>query len=306
MTIQHRLGSALPIVLLASCSFVLASKVMVAQAAVSTGLHPLQLAVLGNAGAAFLLLGVARGTGQIISWERRHLILYLVLGLFGAAIPTYVTFLIVNPVGPAYVSSLYALSPLLTMAFAAAVGLEGLTFRRTIGILIGFSGMVALIGQKIASIDLSATFWVLLGLTVPFAAAFGNVIRTIFWPEGASPLSFVTATLIVSSALLAVVAPFFGYSETWEIDGEGQFLWLSILIGITAFSHLLNFSFQRISGPVIFSQIGYWGTGFGVMLAAILFEDVLGPTALAGIAAIIVGGLITNHRVGSHSAAASR
>lgn len=286
----------LPFLLLVVCSFVLASKIMIAQAAISSGLKPFQLAILGNLGAAAILLAFARATRQAISWERRHLVLYVVLGIISFAIPTVVTYTIVDPVGPAYVSSLYALSPVLTMSLAAIVGLEGLTLRRTVGILLGFVGMAALVGQKLVGIDLSATFWVLLGLTVPLAAATGNIIRTAYWPGGVSPLSFATATLLISSILLAVVGPFMESPGTWTFAGEGQVLWLVVLTVVSALSYVLNYMFQRIAGPVVFSQIGYWGTGFGVVLAAILFGDVLRTASLIGVAAIIAGGLLANRR----------
>ena len=137
-------------------------------------------------------------------------------------------------------------------------------------------------------------FWVLLGLTVPLAAASGNIIRTAFWPSGASPLSFATATLLISSVLLALVGPLIESPATWSISGEGQVFWLVVLIGVSALSYLLNYTFQKIAGPVMFSQIGYWGTGFGVILAAMLFGDVLRVTSLIGVVAIIAGGLLAN------------
>lgn len=287
----------LPFLLLVVCSFLLAAKIMVAQAAISTGLMPFQLAILGNVGAAIVLLTFARATRQKISWRRQHLKLYLVLGIISFAVPTVVTFMVVDPVGPAYVSSLYALSPVLTMTMAAILGLETLSARRTFGIFLGFFGMIVLTQQKIAGIDFTAVFWVVLGLTVPLAVASGNIIRTAFWPSGASPLSFATATLLISSVLLAVVGPLIESPSTWSLSGEGQIFWLLVLIGVSALSYLLNYTFQKISGPVVFSQIGYWGTGFGVVLAAVLFGDVLRFTSLMGVVAIIAGGLLANLRV---------
>lgn len=304
MTLREKLRPVLPFALLVVCSFLLASKIMVAQAAISTGLKPFQLAIFGNAGAAVVLLAFAQATGQAISWERRHLTLYVVLGIISFAVPTVVTYTIVDPVGPAYVSSLYALSPVLTMTLAAAFGLEGLTLRRTLGILLGFVGMIALVQQKIAGIDFSATFWVLLGLTVPLAAATGNIIRTAFWPGGASPLSFATATLLISTLLLAAVGPLIESPGTWTFGGTGQLLWLAVLILLSALSYVLNYTFQKVAGPVVFSQIGYWGTGFGVVLAAVLFGDMLQVTSLIGVAAIIVGGLLANRRFAGAKVAA--
>lgn len=64
------------------------------------------------------------------------------------------------------------------------------------------------------------------------------------------------------------------------------------MIAVSAISYVLNFQLQKIAGPVVFSQIGYWGTGFGVLLAALLFGDVLTALSLIGLAAIICGGVI--------------
>ena len=65
---------------------------------------------------------------------------------------------------------------------------------------------------------------------------------------------------------------------------------------MSALSQVMNFRLQQIAGPVVFSQIGYWGTGFGVLLAAMLFGDVLTALSLAGLACIIVGGVLANRR----------
>ncbi len=170
MTLERQ-QIVLPLLLLVVCSFLLASKVMVAKAAIFSGLMPFQLATLGNVGAAVVLLALARLTRQAISWQRRHLAHYVVLGTNSFAVPTVVAYMILDPVGPAYVWLLYALSPVLTMTLAAIVGLERLTPGRTVGILSGFAGMVALVQQRIVGIDFSATGWVFLGLTIPLAAA---------------------------------------------------------------------------------------------------------------------------------------
>lgn len=44
--------------------------------------------------------------------------------------------------------------------------------------------------------------------------------------------------------------------------------------------------------------IGYWRTGFGVLLAALLFGHVLTASSLIGLAAIVIGGGLANWRRG--------
>lgn len=65
---------------------------------------------------------------------------------------------------------------------------------------------------------------------------------------------------------------------------------------MTTASFALNFRLQQIAGPVFFSQIGFWSSGFGVVMSALLFDDVLTALALTGVVAIVIGGVLANRR----------
>lgn len=278
--------------LLALCGFLFASRIMVAKAALGVGAHPFQLGVVGNAGAGLCLLPWLLASGQAIPLGRRSLILYGVLGVVSVAIPTVLSHVVVQKVGPAYAATVYALSPLLTMSFAAGLGVERMFPRRFAGILLGFVGMVTLVQQELAHLDLGQPLWVMIGLAVPACAALGNIIRSACWPAGSSALAFSCGTLFTSSLAVAVLAPVFDAPGEWRFADPPLLAWLLVLIAVSALSYVLNFRLQQIGGPVVFSQIGYWGTGFGVLLAAVLFGDVLTPLSLLGLGLIVWGGLL--------------
>lgn len=286
-----------PLLLLAACGFMFATKIMVSKAALDAGSDPFQLGVVGNLGAALLLsiwLVVRR---ESISLKLSNVMLYLALGIISVALPTLLSFFVVDRVGPAYTATVYSLSPLLTMGFAAGSGIERMTSKRSTGIGIGLLGMIALVQQQLVSIDLSQPAWVAIGLLIPACAALGNIIRSMFWPKGASPLAFACATLFTSSLIMAVLSPMLANPGQWRFYDPGTLTWLGGFVLVSALSYVLNFRLQDIAGPVVFSQIGYWGTGFGVLLAAILFGDVLTTLSLTGLAAIIGGGILANrHR----------
>lgn len=216
--------------------------------------------------------------------------LYAGLAIVSFAAPTILSYAVVDRVGPAYTSTVYALSPLLTMSFAAGLGIERRHARRVFGILIGFAGMIALVQQQFAQIDTSQALWVGLGLLIPAFAAPGNVIRSKFWPGDASASAFACATLLMSGVLILGLTPAFETFGAWQFSRPDQWGWIVMMIATAAISYLLNFQLQDIAGPVAFSQIGYWGTGFGVLLAALLFGDVLAGLSLVSVAAIICGG----------------
>lgn len=284
------------LMLLVVSSFLFASKIMVAKAAISSGVQPFQLGFSANLGAGMLLLVWVFASGQTIPFGIRHLVLYLVLGIVSFAVPTVLSYVVIDRVGPAYTSTVYSLSPILTMTFAAGFGIERMFLRRFTGVLIGFVGMVTLVQQQFASLEVGATFWVLLGLAIPAFVAIGNIIRTRYWPKNTSALAFSCATLITSSLLVALLAPMFETPTDWEFGTTGALLWIAVLIGVSALSYVSNFRLQKIAGPVVFSQIGYWGTGFGVVLAALLFGDILTITAMIGLVAIVCGGVLANRK----------
>lgn len=277
--------------LLLASSFVFATKIMIAKAALSAGSQPFQLGFLGNLGAGLVVLFLVLRTGQRIPTSHAHVFLYFVLGIVSFAAPTVLSYAVVDRVGPAYTSTVYSLSPLLTMSFAAGLGVERMYLRRFLGIIIGLTGMIALVQQQLVLIDTDEAHWIVLGLLIPAFAAIGNVIRSKFWPSGTSALAFACATLLMSSVLVLGLAPVFEDPGDWEFSDVFLWGWIALLVAVSAISYVLNFQLQKVAGPVVFSQIGYWGTGFGVILAALIFGDVLTALSLIGLVAIICGGI---------------
>lgn len=288
--------SILPLELLGVCGFVFAAKIMVSKAALDAGADPFQLGVVGNLGAGMLLFGWLRARREAISLERRDVKLYLALGIVSVALPTVLSFFVVGRVGPAYAATVYSLSPVLTMSFAAGFGIERMTVRRSAGISLGLLGMLALVQQQLAAIDTGQTIWVVVGLLIPACAALGNIIRSAFWPKAASALAFACATLFTSSLVMAILSPVFADPSRWRFADPELGLWLGGFVLVSAMFYVLNFNLQKVAGPVVFSQIGYWGTGFGILLAAVLFGDVLTVLSLVGLAVIILGGVLANRR----------
>ncbi|WP_148219686.1 DMT family transporter [Azospirillum sp. B510] len=289
-----RTPAFVPLTLLCLCGFLFASKIMVSKAALSAGADPFQLGIVGNLGAGLLLSGWLAARGESLSSACRTPLLYLVLGIVSVALPTILSFHVVDRVGPAYTATVYSLSPILTMGFAAGIGLERMTIRRSAGVMIGLFGMMAIVQQQLAAIDFAEPIWVLIGLLIPACTATGNIIRSAFWPKGASAPAFACATLFTSSVVMAILAPLFGPTSRWHFTDPVLGPWLVGFVLVSALSYVLNFSLQKVAGSVTFSQIGYWGAGFGVLLAALLFDDVLTAPSLIGLAAISGGGVLAS------------
>lgn len=96
--------------------------------------------------------------------------------------------------------------------------------------------------------------------------------------------------------MLGVAAPFFESPANWHFADASIAFWLLAFICVSAISYLANFRLQELAGPVVFSQIGYWGTGFGILLSATLFEDVLTTLSFIGMGCIVCGSALARRR----------
>jgi hypothetical protein len=76
-----------------------------------------------------------------------------------------------------FTATVYSLSPVLTMSFAASFGIEQMTIRRSAETTIGLLGMLALVQQQMTAIDFGQTAWVIFGLLIPACAALDIIIR---------------------------------------------------------------------------------------------------------------------------------
>lgn len=285
-----------PLPLLVLCGFLFSLKIMLAKAALSAGMQPFQLGLLINLGSAVTLIPWLVSSGDKIPLHARNISLYFLLGIFSVTIPTLISYFILSKVGPAYTSTVYSLSPTLTMLFAALLGIELMFRRRILSIVIGFFGMIALMQQQIVQINSENLIWVFVGILIPASAAVGNVLRSAYWPSGASALAFSCGTLLTSALIFLLLSPIFEDIQKWRLFEPSIILWTSFLILISSLSSILNFRLQKIGGAVIFSQIGYWGTGFGVLLSSIIFGDILNIISSIGLMLIIYSGVLSKKK----------
>ncbi|WP_208978594.1 hypothetical protein [Pseudovibrio denitrificans] len=71
--------------------------------------------------------------------------------------------------------------------------------------------------------------------------------------------------------------------------------WIVLGIGLlTAGSYALTFFIQDRTDSVGFSQVGYFATISGVLVAALVFAEPIGPVIFVAIAVLFVGLALTN------------
>jgi drug/metabolite transporter (DMT)-like permease len=240
-------------------------------------------------GIAFLLiLPLALALGA--RWPRgRDWLGVAILGVLFFAVFFYLYNLAMSFTTAARGSLSLSMLPLVTMLIAAALGREKLSFRKTTGVLIAVSGVVAALATGLA--DAPAGAW--RGDLIMFGATVIMAVYSIWAAplmQRSSRLGFLAAGMGFGSALSVILA--------WQTGGLAQTLaftpgqWtaailLGVLGGAAAF-YLWVYALERTT-PTRVTNTMTINPVAASLLAAVLVNEPLGWNLLVGIVAVGAG-----------------
>jgi len=178
------------------------------------------------------------------------------------------------------------MQPLLTALIAGPFLGETITKKQWAGLLIGFFGVSLVVAQKV-SLDGLAVYGVLSCLFALLGITFGTLYQKKHGGEmdlrTGSAIQFIACT-----ALMAIIAPLF---ETMEVIWSGEFIfalsWLVFVLSIGAIT--LLFLLIRNGAASTVASLFYLVPPVTSLVAFFLFDEVLGPLALLGMAVAVFG-----------------
>lgn len=183
------------------------------------------------------------------------------------------------------------LQPLVTAALAGPVLGERVRLIQWIGLVLGFGGVALVVYAKLAIAEATVagfgfTLMCLLGVT------FGTLYQKRFcsgMDMRASIVVQIGTAAVLSFAVAAV-------SESFSVRWTGQFvfavLWLAIVVSIGAFTLLMVMLRRGAAARV--TSLFYLTPPTTAVLGWLLFEETLGPLALAGMAVAVAGVALAN------------
>jgi drug/metabolite transporter (DMT)-like permease len=252
------------------------------------GYGPLTVATARTTLGAFALLVLMKATGKSFpSLDRRMWGYITIIGLLSTAWP----FMLLSW-GQQYVPSAFAgLSmsaiPLMVLPLAHFFSDEALNGRRFIGVLLGFSGALILIGPGLAQLGQGQEPLAQLACIV---AAFFYALASITTRRCPSidPLVLATLTLAVGSIFLL---PFMFIIEgipTWQGTRSGVAL---ITLGLvpTAFATLLRISVIQSAGAVFMTLVNYQVPIWSMLFGAWILSEALPLRFFVALAFIMTG-----------------
>ncbi len=187
---------------------------------------------------------------------------------------------------PAGVSALIVgLQPLLTAAIIRALG-EAVTPRQWLGLGLGFVGVGAVLWEKLGfdAIPLAAVWPSVIGL-------FGITFGTLYQQRFCRNVNLATGGVIqYAAATLVLVGPMFAFETRiidWTPQLVGALAWLILVLSMGAISLLMLLARRGAAAQT--ASLFYLVPPTTALMAWVLFGEVLGILALAGMALTAFG-----------------
>ncbi|MFW2403615.1 MAG: DMT family transporter [Gammaproteobacteria bacterium] len=239
--------------------------------------------------AAAVVVGYLRITGDSLPPPGRAWWPMVVLALFGNVLPFHLVAWSQQHIDSSLAGVLMAVMPLfvLTLAHFFVPGAR-LTPYRAVGFVIGFTGVVVIIGPDFANgFDGNVAFW---GAIAVLGAALSYSISTIYARRlGAGDPVRRSAGMLIVASLMSLPA------AAVDIPGiNTPSIGSAVALGIlgllaTGFATLLYFRLVQGPGPTFLSLVNYVVPAWAVVAGAVFLDESLSLSVFLGMALILCG-----------------
>ncbi|OSQ49557.1 DMT family transporter [Thalassospira alkalitolerans] len=246
-----------PVLLLIGAGFMGGSSILLAKIGAQEGIPPLSYLFWQCLGAGLVLgmLAALRGGLPPLRWD--YIRYYFLAGLVSLAFPMGLGYFMVPIIGASMAGVFTALPPLMTYLISMGIGIETAQFKRLMGLMVGFCGVLFLYLPQITAPDSTLLGYLLVAALIPVSLAIGNVYRTVAWPKGASPLTLASGMMLASAVLCLMFETGRDQLHVPDIDSGAAWLIIAVQMAVGSLMYICHFELQRVAGPVFLSQIGY-------------------------------------------------
>ncbi len=255
---------------------------------------PLTLAALRCLIGALVLLAAARAMGHAIPRDPRAWLSYLAMGLTNSAIPFMLITLGQTRIESGLAAILIATVPIFTLVLAHLFTEDKTTPRKAAGTLLGFIGIVLLIGPAALAGVVSGIVGQL--LVVGGALCFAITQVLVKRHKGGTPVMNAACSLTCSALWTVPLA--FALEQPWHaaptLQGIGSLVALGLLS--TGLSHLVFFLLIVRTGPSFVTLNNFISPPVGVAWGILLLGENPPWTAYVALAVILAGIAVATSR----------
>ncbi len=239
--------------------------------------------------ATVLILGYLRLTGGSLPAPGRAWLPMLVLAVLGNVVPFHLIAWAQQHIDSSLAGILMAVMPLFVMTLAHYfVPGARLTPYRVLGFLVGFAGVVVVVGPQF--LRGLANNVALLGAIAALGAALSYAISSIYARRlgAGDPVKRAAGMLVVASMMSAPMA----LVDVSEIATPGLAAVVALVIlGLlaTGFATLLYFRLIQGPGPTFLSFVNYLVPAWALIAGAVFLDEPLSPAVFTGLSLILAG-----------------
>ena len=260
-----------------------------------TALPPLTIVALRVGLAAITLWAIAMAMGLKFPTNLGLWAAFLTMGLLNNIIPFSLIVWGQTHISSGLASVLNATTPLFGVLVAGLLlADECISGLKLIGVAIGFSGVLVMIGMP--KVDIATQASVLAQMAILVAAlsyAFASVFGRRFKATGLNPIIIAAGQVTGSTVILAPVAMLVdGPLVIFGPLGPSYLVWMSILalaIFSTALAYVLYFKILSSSGATNILLVTLLVPVSAILLGTLLLSETLGWNQMAGMALISCG-----------------
>lgn len=208
---------------------------------------------------------------------------FFICGLIGIAIPNTNMYFIASHIPAGLLAVLVNTVPLLVYPLALMAGQEKLDGWRFFALLLGMSGILAIIGINSAGLYSS---WTILAMLSPLGFALCSIYIGAKQPKEINALQAANGMLLAASLLLTpvVLKQHAFYSLSAPLTLVKQIVILEIIL--SSLGYLLFFILIRMAGPVFYSLTGGVVAITGLFWGYLAFDEK--PSSIQGMAIALV------------------
>ncbi|MGR3913486.1 MAG: DMT family transporter [Gammaproteobacteria bacterium] len=235
--------------------------------------------------ALFALAYVHGRAGIRAAFRSRHAWLQICRGLLLSA-EIIVFAYAIQFLGLAEMHTLFACFPLLITALSAPLLGEAVGWRRWLAVACGFIGTLIILRPGRGVFDPAAL--------IALAAALMFALYNLLTRKVARDDSFDTSLAymgVVGFAGAMLIAPFY-----WQPVTAAEAAWLLCISATSIIGHLLLIKSLQLAPPVILQPFNYFILVWAILIAFLLYGEVLSPRAMLGAAIVVASGVFIARR----------
>lgn len=230
-------------------------------------------ALLG--GVALTFLGFLSGARP--SLGARALLADVVIGGLVIGLPIGILVTAAQHLPASTLTLVLCLSPILTLAIAAATGSERFDRRVLSGMLMGLAGIALIVWPDSGVVGQGNVRWFLLALITPVMFATANNCAVWLRPPAAPAVAMAAGTLLGGALVAGLVALPMGAALWPDQTGTAQIVPLLLSGLINAAFFWMFFHLVAVLGPARFSIFNYLAVAAGILWSMAVFAEKPAP-----------------------------